>query len=246
MAQERPTSAETPLVRGLGRVPSPADLRDRRFTAAARFGAAVAEPTRRHRRWYADTTRHFDQGAVGSCTMWSAARLVAAGPVTQRPYTYQGGAPPFDPLAAYCRAQQLDGEARTYCSHRHDTGATMRSAAQVLREQGWIGNFWWLRSIDEVLAYLTNVGPVWMGTWWYSGMFQPDASGFLRLTGSKVGGHAYLLTEIAWRGRYVWMDNSWGLGWAHRNRAKISFDDLAALMSDWGEALAVTEVRKGG
>lgn len=233
-----------PTPRALGRIPSPPDPRDASFLARRRFGAAVEAPGRAHRRWYTDATRHFDQGAVGSCTMWSAARLIAAGPVTQRPYTYEGHAPPFDPVAAYCRAQQLDGETRTWCTHRHDTGATMRSAAQCLREKGYIGHFWWLTTLDEVIAYLTNVGPVWMGTWWWSGMNEPDARGFLHPRGRREGGHAYLLTEVANRSRYVWMDNAWGLGWAHRNRAKLSFEALGELLADWGEALAVTEVRK--
>jgi hypothetical protein len=233
---------------GLGRVPSPPDPRDSGYLARLRFAAAVEKPERAHRKHYTELLR-VDQGPIGQCTMASAAHIVAAGPITQRPYYVN--APHFDTIQAYCRAQEIDRRTYgwtepTYCQdhRRGDTGATMRSAAQVLREKAYIGHFWWLSSVDELLVYLTNVGPVWMGTWWYAGMNRPDSRGFIHPTGRKEGGHAYVLDEIAWRGEYVWMLNSWGRTWGHRGRAKLSFESLRMLMGDWGEALAVTEVRK--
>ncbi|MBW3631050.1 MAG: hypothetical protein KY464_17395 [Gemmatimonadetes bacterium] len=216
--------------------------------ARAQFAAAVEEPQRKHRKHYTELLR-LDQGPIGQCTMVSGAHIVAAGPITQRPYYVN--APHFNTIEAYCRAQDLDKRNYgftnpTYCQDRRagDTGATMRSAAQVLREKGFIGHFWWLTTLEEVLAYLTNVGPVWFASWWWTGMNAPDANGFIHPTGRRRGGHAYVLDEIAWKGRYVWMLNSWGQ-WGHRGRAKITFQELSDLMADWGEAIAVTEVRKG-
>ena len=235
---------------GLGRVPSPPDPRDAKYLARSQFMGAAVPPQRMIRRWYSDNLR-IDQGPIGQCTMASAAHLIAAGPVTQRPYTYKGMGPPFDTVAAYCVAQAHDRRAYgwshpTYCQDRirGDNGATMRGAGQALRELGFISHFWWLRDVGEVLSYLTNAGPVWLGTWWYQGMSRPDAEGFARPTGRKQGGHAYLLDAVTHRGEYVWLLNSWGARWGKNGRAKLAFRDLEALLADDGEALAVTEVRK--
>jgi hypothetical protein len=238
---------------GLGRIPSPRDERDDMFLARSVF--PVAAPLRRRRKWYTENTRLWDQGNIGQCTAYSAAHLLAAGPLTQRPYTYKGDKPLIDTIAMYCRAQEIDkaqwgwGDP-TFCQDRQrpggqgDWGATMRGAAQVLRERGFIDRFWWLRTIDEVVAYLINVGPVWMGTRWSSDMSTPDGDGFIKPTGPNYGGHAYLVDQAELNREYVWILNSWGIGWGNRGRAKMRISDLQMLLHDRGEAIAVTEVRQ--
>lgn len=238
-------------IHGLGRVPSPEDPRDGLYTARARFGDDVETPKRKHRKWYSENFR-MDQGRIGQCTMASAAQLVAAGPKTQRPFTYRGMAAPFDTVQAYCRAQQRDRDSYgwtqpTYCQNpgAGDNGATMRSAAQELRAMEYAENFWWMQTIDEVVAYLANVGPVWLGTWWLSGMDRMDADKFVSATGQRRGGHAYLLDEIALTSEYAWVLNSWGRGWGHDGRARIRLVDVERLLRDGGEAIGITELRKG-
>lgn len=235
---------------GLGAQHSPPDPRDKLFLATSRFGD-LAEPERKHRKHYTEVVR-VDQGKIGQCTMASAAHIVAAGPITQRPYYVN--APHFDTIAAYCRAQEIDRATHgwrepTFCQDGRrpggvgDTGATMRSAAQVLREMGYIGNFWWHATAHEARVYLTNVAPVWFASYWHSGMDRPDHNGFVWPTGRVRGGHAYVLDEIAWESKYVWILNSWGQ-WGHRGRAKLTFEAMDTLFAGWGEALGVTEVRK--
>lgn len=235
----------------LGRLVSPIDSRDNQFLARSRFALERAEPEKRRKDWYTDNTRHYDQGNVGQCTMYSAAHLISAGPVTQRPYAYEGHNPPFNTIQAYCRAQQFDKidygfSSPTYCqdNRRGDNGATMRSAAKVLKEMGYITAYWWMRTIDEVLVYLTNEGPVWMGTYWFMRMNSPNEQGFLLPEGSIEGGHAYILDDINWDKEYVWMMNTWGRGWAHENKAKISFAALRRLLDFDGEAIAINEIRR--
>jgi len=236
---------------GLGRVLNPpADPRDNLYLAASRFD--IDKPVRKRRKWYSENTRLWDQGNIGQCTAYSAAHLLAAGPITQRPYTYKGDAPGIDTIAMYCRAQEIDKAQwgwtdKTFCQDGRrpggagDWGATMRGAAQAVREQGFINNFWWLRSVDEVQAYVRNVGPAWIGSKWTVGMFSPDKDGFIWPTGGNAGGHAYLIDQD--EREYSWILNSWGIKWGNRNRAKIRHEVLAELLRDNGEALAVTELR---
>lgn len=244
---------------GLGRITSPPDPRDRLFLATERFGDELQEPTRRHRKHYTQHTRHFNQGNIGRCTMFSLAHIIAAGPITQRPYRYQGAEPHFDTIAGYCRAQEIDKATYgwrepTFCEDRRraggvgDWGATMRSAAQVARELGFIEFFWHLQTPDEIALYVTNKGPAWLGTVWTSSMSTPDSKGFIRPNGAARGGHAYVIDEVVWhrlgdKVKHYWMLNSWA-PWGIGNRAKMEPESVADLMARNGEALAVTEVRK--
>lgn len=226
--------------RGLGRVPSPPDPRDANYPA--RQLLRTAEPERRYRRWYADAL-WLDQGPIGQCTAVSLAHILADGPFTHRPYWTDK--PLFDTVAAYCRAQTLDGQPRTFCEGGPDTGATMRSAAEAGRELGLVANYWWFATPDEALAYLTNQGPLWMGTWWTTGMDEPGPDGFIRFSGGRLGGHAWKIDEISWRLRFVGMKQNWGREWNGNGRARLSFEDFAALLADEGECLAITEQRVG-
>lgn len=238
---------------GLGAQHSPPDPRDRDYLARMRFGpAAVDEPMRKHRKHYTEHMR-FDQGRIGQCALKSAAHIAAAGPITQRPY--YTNRPHFDTVAAYCESQALDKKTYgwpepTFCEDgrtpggRGDWGTTMRSAAQTMRGLGFFGNFWWLQSAHEARVYLTNVAPLWFASYWSSGMSRPDANGFIWPTGGRLGGHAYVMDEIVWGKKYVWVLNSWGTGWGIRGRAKLTFDAMDQLFAEWGEAVGVTEVRK--
>jgi C1A family cysteine protease len=40
------------------------------------------------------------------------------------------------------------------------------------------------------------------------------------------------------------MQNSWGKGWGQKGRAWITFNDLEALIEDYGEACVATEIKK--
>lgn len=227
------------LVHTKGRKPSVPDPRDRSYPARRLLSAD--RPTRRYRAWYGDSL-WIDQGRVGQCTTVSIAHIIYDGPKTPRPY--YPIAKPFDTLQMYCRAQVLDGEKLTYCSRRNDTGATMRSAAQAVREAGFVSNFWWFEDVESALLYLTNDGPLWMGTWWYEGMEEVDRSGYIHATGERTGGHAYKIDRISWNGRWVDVKNSWGQRWGADGRAKLSFEDFGKLFSEYGEALAFTEIQR--
>ena len=230
--------------RGLGRVPSPPDPRDADYPAR-KLMAAVGTPEapmKPYRQWYADTVT-LDQGPIGQCTTVSLAHILHDGPYTHRPY-WTDNKPAYDTVAAYCRAQQIAGQTPTYCQDRvrGDTGTYMRSAALAIRELGYLSAFYWFTNPDAALLYLTNTGPLWLGTWWRAGMDRPQ-NGIGTYTGARMGGHAFKADEISWKEKFVGFKNSWGTRWGVRGRFRMSFADFRAMLADDGECLAITEQR---
>jgi len=125
-------------------------------------------------------------------------------------------------------------------------GTSVRAGAEILRKLGVIAEYRWASSIDEVVSALLNLGPVVVGTWWYSDMFSPNANGLITATGSKAGGHAYILNGVNVEKKLIRVKNSWGRGWGKKGHAYISFDDLDKLLKDQGEACVAFEKRLEG
>lgn len=91
---------------------------------------------------------------------------------------------------------------------------------------------------------LLEVGPVVVGTWWYSGMMNPDKDGLVYPIGNKLGGHAYVLNGVNTNKGLVRIKNSWSRKWGRRGYAWLSIDDLDLLIKDDGEACLATELTK--
>lgn len=134
----------------------------------------------------------------------------------------------------YHRARELDPWAG-----EDYAGSSVLAAVKAGQELGWWKEYRWVlgpgpeAAAQDVILTIGHLGPVLLGTWWYEGMFQADPDGYLRLSGRKAGGHAYLLTGYSKRRRAVWTPNTWGglgQGW-------IREDDLPTLLGDDGEGV---------
>lgn len=133
-------------------------------------------------------------------------------------------------------------------------GTSVLAAAQILTRAGYYNAYRWALSIEELAIGLMYHGPCAFGSNWYTGMFWPDAKGFLHPIGNIEGGHGYLLhaikivykTKVVWKERtwsdvdldksYVTVWNSWGRGWGINGKAKISLRDLERLLHEQGDA----------
>lgn len=165
-----------------------------------------------------------DQGTEGACVGFAWNHEAAARPVV-RQVTHAAA------RQTYLRAQQLDqwpGEAYS--------GTSVIAGAKAMQERGWLQEYRWAFSLDDLILAVGYKGPAVLGLDWYQGMFRPDSDGYLRPTGRLMGGHAILCHAVSVRERYFWLWNSWGRGWGVGGRAKISFDDLAGLLAAGGEA----------
>lgn len=195
-----------------------------------------------------------DQGQQGACVgfAWSHE-------LTARPYPV----PTDNALARsiYLRAQQIDEWAGEDYS-----GTSVLAGAKATKEllntsgQAYLQEYRWAFGINDLLLALGYKGPAVLGLNWYSGMFNTDSAGFIRKTGSWVGGHAILARgcSLVWVDKngprqysnldtqrsYVLLRNSWGADWGTNGDAKISVADLDALLRENGDACVPVLRRK--
>jgi C1A family cysteine protease len=131
-------------------------------------------------------------------------------------------------------------------------GSSVRGAFKWLQSQGYVGTYEWAFDINTVANWLLTVGPMVAGTTWFSDMFDPLPSGFLRVSGDAVGGHAYTLVGCnrdkpcpdGTRGA-VRIQNSWSASWGQGGLAWISFVDFHKLLREDGECVCAREVKVG-
>lgn len=215
---------------GLGRIPA-VDKRDRGYL----MKAVVPVTVRKWRYWWANGWWG-DQDGFPHCVSYAWTHWLEDGPVTHPPFKPLAQSA-VDPVELYHEAQKVDEwEGESY------DGTSVRAGAKVLRRMGFVGSYVWAWDVDAVVRALLEIGPVTVGTWWYSGMFSPDEDGFIKVEGNKAGGHAYVVNGVNVKRGVVRIKNSWGRSWGRRGHAWMKIEDLDALIRDEGEACLATEL----
>lgn len=123
-------------------------------------------------------------------------------------------------------------------------GTSVRAGAKILMREGYISSYNWAWDIETIKNTLLTKGPMVVGTVWNYDMFFPNEKGIITATGEQMGGHAYLLDGINVKKKLIRIKNSWGRNWGKNGFAYISFDDMAKLISQYGEACLATEIEK--
>lgn len=198
------------------------DPRDKRFELTARRN------TKNARYWRDDYFRG-DQGATPHCVGYAWAHWLANAPIRGQ---Y------LEPAGVYTCAQRFDewrGESYE--------GTSVRAGCKVLRSLGFVERFEWATTVDQVATAVLSRGPVVIGSSWFEGMNATDDSGFVRVAGELLGGHAWIITGVNVARQRFRLLNSWGDAWGERGRAWISAADLAKLLDADGEACSAVEKR---
>lgn len=218
------------LDKGLGRLHAP-DERDHNYPIRTFLRE---EATIRTTRYWWNFGARLDQGDTGTCVGHGWVHYLENGPVTQ-----QGQLDAFD---YYRECTKVDEWTDNDWGDLY-FGSSVRAGAKVAQAKGLITEYRWAFTLDEALFALLEIGPLVLGTDWYSGMYDVDNEGFVRATGNVEGGHCYVIDGANIKERKARILNSWGYEWGNRGTAWISFDDLDKLIRDNGECCMAKEVR---
>lgn len=215
----------TTIKHGLGHIEL-ADPRDALFPLSA---VLPERPFVSQKMWW-DNGWWGDQGNTSMCTIFSWSHWLEDGPMIQDELGNREK-PLFDVTKFYAKAQLNDGLPGT-----NYNGSTVRAVAKILKELNVISEYRWAESVDDIVTCLLTLGPVVVGTRWFTDMFKPDGQYVVHPTGGMAGGHAYLLNGVDTDKKLIRIKNSWGKAWGDQGHAFISFDDFATLLANGGQA----------
>ena len=186
-----------------------------------------------------------DQGEEGACVGFGWSHELASEPAVV-PTNYDVA------FALYKRAQALDSwPGDNYSGTSVLAGA---KAVQELRNNvgvQYMPEYRWAFGLSDLLLALAHQGPVVLGLNWYTGMFNVDSAGYLRVSGDLAGGHCLLavgvyivsavaeptsLDQIDLDASYVILHNSWGRTWGIGGKCKMTLRDMQRLLNEQGEA----------
>lgn len=209
-----------------GRNPSPLDIRDYRLGSYI----PTAKDLSGSRKWDF-LSEPLDQGSTPHCVGFAIADWGINLP-TQDLYTNTDG------HSFYYQCKVIDGEPG------EEDGTSIRSAAKVMRNLGRIDNYAFAFSIDEIIYWLLNKGPMVVGTDWTEGMMQVDRDNAIHPTGEILGGHGYVLNEKTESGLFG-IQNSWDDHFGIKGQAYIPITEFENLFRAGGEAIAAVELPLG-
>jgi hypothetical protein len=200
-----------------------------------------------------DCNVYNDQGQEGACVGFGWSHELSATPEVVP--TSEATA-----FAIYNRAKKLDSwPGENYSGTSVLAGAKAVSELRNNVGEAYLKEYRWAFGLSDLVLALGHHGPAVLGVNWFTGMWGPDASGFLHVTGNVEGGHCILalgvnivpkagvtdptsLSDVDLDKSYVLVHNSWGADWGQQGRAKISLADMAILLNSTNDGEACIPV----
>lgn len=169
-----------------------------------------------------------DQRNTSHCVGYAWAHFLQSEPWNTDPATKK-----INPVELYRKAQEIDewpgSEPDAY-------GTSVRAAAKVLVEEGFISRYLWAFRAEDIAKFVYERGPVVASTRWYTGMTEPDPNGFARPISDYEGGHAWLIYGVDTQWEIFFGVNSWGSLYGRNGRFYIKFSDMQKLLDTGGQA----------
>lgn len=114
-----------------------------------------------------------------------------------------------------------------------DEGSSGLGAAKAAKKLGLGGEYRHVfNGADGVVQLIQLDRVVNIGTWWYDGMFEPNAYGVIEPTGKQAGGHQYVARGYDAK-RDLVIIRCW---WGQFRDVKIAREHLNELLLDGGDA----------
>jgi len=201
------------------------DERSRNFP----IRAALA-PTAKHRSYTWAPGPTLDQGQQGACVGFAWAHELAARPAVIDRVTAE-----FARTKIYLEAQKID----QWPGEDYE-GTSVIAAAKIIQQLGAMNEYRWAFGLEDLRLAVGNHGPAVLGINWYEGM-EETTNGWIKVTGSNLGGHSVLCFGVNHNEKYFKIQNSWGPAWGiNGGLCRISFDDMDRLLHEDGEACIPT------
>ena len=187
--------------------------------------------------WRGSPKENIDQGQEGACVGFAWTNCLLALPLRRK---LPMGANDFA-RNVYRSAQKIDQwEGEAY------SGTSVLAGAKVIQLGGFIRQYRWAFSLNDVLDGIAFGGTVVLGIPWLESMYRTSPDGLISVSGNRVGGHAILASGYGSRnfkidGEKVSLDvirlrNSWGRSYGIGGDGYIRFEDMATLLKAGGEA----------
>lgn len=198
-----------------------------------RYLAIRTLTTRTPRSYTWSCDKWLDQGQEGACVGFSFAHDGIARPARLLDIDAR-----YAREKIYFEAQKIDpweGGAYPGASPFYE-GTSVLSGAKAAQALGHFGGYEWAYNVNDLILAVGYKGPAILGLDWQEGMWDTDADGYIHATGQVEGGHAILIRAVSLKGKYFLLRNSWGRGWGEDGDCKVSFDDMALILNQGGEA----------
>lgn len=168
-----------------------------------------------------------DQGSEGACVGFAWAHATCA--------------PPQRRVVTGVGARMIYRSAQTVDQWRGEdySGTSVLAGAKTMSHLGYLTEYRWAFSLDDVVRAVSHVGPVVIGVNWYEGMMstRPAGSkrGYVVVEGGRVGGHAIMVQGVNVEERFLALHNSWGVSWGNNGCARLSWGDMERLIDERAE-----------
>lgn len=178
-----------------------------------------------------------DQGSEGACVGFGWMGEYLSQPVAPEPQ------PDVQLANSYAFTIYNDAKKIDEVPGENYQGTSVLAGAKVMKSRGFITEYKWCFSIDDIRDAIIQEGPVVIGIPWKDGMYKTDPNGVVKVSGKLVGGHCLVITgydpefQIGKRKYevYRWR-NSWGTNYGVNGSGYIKATDLAKLLRGVGEA----------
>lgn len=177
-----------------------------------------------------------DQGREGACVGFAFTHGLLAKPL---PIDPEPEIMPATKLAQsiYRNAQKID----EWPGHDYD-GTSILAGAKIARRRGYIAEYRWCFTIEDIRDTILNVGPVVAGVLWNRHLSFPMHSGLVHLGSDLGNGHAILIDGYFPNMKFGNVEhevfrfkNSWGSSYGIGGSAFIKAADLKKLLDAGGE-----------